>query len=167
VSDIEIKVDGLEDVKRNLYRFGTKFGDKIVYKSLRLGARVIVDDIKRRVPVRTGVLRKGIIIKRSKIHSKRRGTKRGLYITIRRGPKAGERDAYYGRFQNDGWNVRGKLRPFGRKGKERKTLPGKRDILPKSFMQKGFSSSRTYAIRVTIKAARSAANILAKKSGFR
>ena len=176
--EFSIEIKGLKEVNAALYAYSQQLGDRVVLASLMQGARVVQRAAKAAAPVRTGRLRRGIVVKKSKIHDgKRSDATIGVYLTLRKGKgKADPRDAFYGRWQELGWNVRGKRREggtsrsaivnrFGRRS-GRKTLPGKRDIPGKFFLNNAFAAQKANAVQMTIAAANAGAELLAKKVGF-
>lgn len=143
--DEVIKVHGLQEVQRALYDYSQQLGDRVVYGALRQGAAVLRKAVQDRVPVRTGNLKRGFVVRRSKIHRGQLSTDLlGVYVTLRKGKGA----PFYGRFQNDGWQA----------GKTR--VPGKH------FVQDAFEASKNNAVEVIIASAESAAELLARKVGL-
>lgn len=141
-----IEITGLREVQKKLYAYSQKLGDRVVYGALRAGAAVMRKSIMANVPVKTGKLRKGFKIARSKIHRGRLSTDMiGIYLALRKGKDA----PYYGRFQNDGFKSRGG-----------KAIPGK------FFIQKSFESSKNDSLRVIVSNASAAADLLARKVGI-
>src|SRR5574340_25205 len=123
-----IKITGLREVQKKLYEYSQRLGDRVVLGALRAGANLMKRTIIAEVPVRTGKLKKGFKISKSKIHRGKMSTDMiGVYLTLRTGKNA----PFYGRFINDGWNTHGKrtgdhapIRArFGQRT-GRKTLPG-------------------------------------------
>jgi HK97 gp10 family phage protein len=185
---IYFEVEGLQEINRALYRYSQALGDKVVLQSLREGAKVIQKQARANAPKRTGKLRRNIVIRNSKIYSIRRfDNKLGVYITISQKKKADNPlNAFYGRFIEDGWNVRGacqagtvdwgsgkSCKGTGRRGRhktrqaKRTTLKGIRDIDGKKFMDKAYRSRRNNAVNVAIRAAQIGSDIVARKTGLR
>lgn len=177
MSDFEIKVSGLREVQRTLYQYSRQLGDRVVIQALLEGARFMQKRARSNAPRLTGRLRRGIIVRKSKINNGKRKDLLGVYLTLRKGKgKADPKDAFYGRFQEDGWNVRGKSRTKGQR-KEivarfgsrtgRKSLPGSRDIPGIKFMLKTFNSTKEQSARLIVAAAERGANILKNKLGLK
>lgn len=140
-----ITVEGLEDVQRRIYAFGNKLGDKVVRSALRKGANLIKRAVQQQVPVRTGKLRRGFTVARSKIHRGRRpGDAIGVYLALRKGKNA----AFYGRFLNDGWQH------------------GKTKVPGRHFIQKAFDANKEKAVRMIVDSAEAGATLLAKQEGL-
>lgn len=155
---ITIKVEGLKELNNILEQVPTRFRKRAVINSLKAGARLVQKDARRRAPRgRTGNLRRAIIVRNSKINNGRRGRGLlGIYLGLRNFSrvKAGtNRNAYYARFVNDGYNVKGKSRGNQRGVRGRKTLPGRRNIPGKRFIGKAFRSRRQSAIKLIFNSA--------------
>ncbi len=142
MSEETITITGLQEVQKALYSYSQQLGDRVVYGALRQGAMIIRKAIQQQVPVRTGKLQRGFVIRRSKIHRGRSSTDMiGIYLTLRK-------EAYYGRFINDGWQH------------------GKTKIPGKHFMQNAFEANKETALRVIISDAQAGAELLARKVGL-
>ena len=136
---IEIKVEGIKEVNKALYSYSQQLGDRVVLKALREGAKLVQKDARKRVPRRTGTLRRGITIKNSKIHSKRRSNgKLGVYLTLKS-------SAFYGRFLEDGTKY----------------------IQARRFIKGAFDSKKHAAVSLTVKSAERGAEIIKRKVGLR
>lgn len=138
-SEFEIKVSGLPELKKSLFAYSNKLGQKVVVDSLKQGARLVQRGAKTRAPRgATGNLRRSITIKKSKLYSVRRGRgKIGVYLTIK--PKG-----YYGGFIEH----------------------GTKNIVPRRFISRAFNSHAVQAIRLIIASAERGASIVAKRMGF-
>ena len=168
--DDVIKVNGVSELNKALYSFSQQLGDKVALAALREGANLVRKTLKDIVPVRTGKLRKGFIVARSKIHSGRQsGDMIGVYLTLRKGTKAraakGGRAAreanpspFYSRFLNDGWKPGKRGKKSGFDGRQK--VPGLR------FVQSAFEGQKHAAVRVIIQSAEAGAAVLAKKTGL-
>jgi HK97 gp10 family phage protein len=178
VADFEIKVTGLKEVQKSLYQYSQQLGDKVVMDALRLGARFMQARAKSNAPKLTGRLRRGIVVKKSKIYNGKRNETLGVFLTLRKGRgRADTKDAFYGRFIEDGWNVRGKSRTakgqraeivsrFGsRTG--RKTLPGNRDIPGIKFMDRAYKTTREQSATIIVQAVERGSEILKSKIGLK
>ncbi len=60
MSDVEIRIDGLADLQRQLDELPARLERNVLRGALRAGARVIQDEAKRHVPVKSGALRDSI-----------------------------------------------------------------------------------------------------------
>jgi len=141
-----IEITGLREVQKKLYSYSQQLGDRVVLNALRSGAGVIRKAIQNQVPIKTGKLKRGFLIARSKIHRGRTSTEMiGVYLSLRKGKNA----AFYGRFQNDGYTSRGG-----------KYIPGKQ------FVQNSFSANKESAVRVIISNANAGAEVLSRRVGL-
>jgi HK97 gp10 family phage protein len=146
-----ITVTGLREAQKALYSYSQQLGDRVVRGSLRQGANVVKRAAQENLTSQikgpsTGRLRRGIVVRTSRIHRGKLSTDMiGVYLTVASKKKT---DPYYGRFQEDGW----------RAGKT--LVPGKK------FIDKAFNDKKEAAVTVIVKAATSAAELLAKKFGL-
>jgi hypothetical protein len=172
-----IKVSGLRDVQKSLYSYSQQLGDAVVYKSLRAGANIVLREARANAPEgKTGKLKKGIVIMKSRINNGKQSPLLGVSITIRK--RKG--DPFYGRFQEDGWLVKGKYNEFRRNAKVKRTVlftqrsignsrvtqPGRQFVLGKKFIERAFIDKREEAVNMIVTTARVAADILARKTGL-
>jgi HK97 gp10 family phage protein len=177
-NDFTIKISGLQEVQKSLYSYSQQLGDAVIYKSLRAGAAIVQRQAKANAPVKTGALKRGIVIRKSKIHNgKKSDGLLGVYITVRSKNKG---DPYYGRFQEDGWLVKGKSNELRRNAKVKRTVlftyrsigssrvtqPGRQFVLGKKFIERAFIDKREEAVNMIVTTARVAADILARKTGL-
>jgi HK97 gp10 family phage protein len=140
-----ITVTGLREVQRQLYSYSQQLGDRVVLGALRQGANVVKKAAQDNAPIKTGKLKRGIRVTRSKIHrGKSSKDMIGVYLSIRKG-KGGP---FYGRFQEDGWKA------------------GKRIVPGKKFVDRAFNTKKEEAVSVIVRAATSAAEVLARKAGL-
>lgn len=188
MADEFIKVSGLSEIKKALYSYSQQLGDKVILSALRQGANHVRKAVRQAAPKKTRTLEKGIIVSASKKYKPRPGASViGVYLTIRKGKRgSAKKDPFYGRFQEDGWNVRGKTNKVGkldRRGKfkfsravqtahfgkstGRKSLPGKRDIPGKKFIKNTFTQRQHEAAKIIVQAAERGAEIVKSKLGLK
>jgi HK97 gp10 family phage protein len=178
-ADFTIKTSGLEEAQKAIYSYGQQFGDFVVYKSLRAGANVVLREARANAPIKTGKLKKGIVIMKSRINNGKKSPLLGMTITIRK--RKG--DPFYGRFQEDGWNTRGRaseglggkfgklvdrhfiVKRFG-SNSGRKTQPGKTDVPGKKFIENAFTSKQGESVNMIVTTATAAADLLARRQGL-
>lgn len=167
-----IEVKGLREVQKALYLYSQQLGDRVILAALRQGANLIKKAAVANAPRgSTGALKKSLSVKRSKIYNGKRSTGIiGLYLTIRKGRgRKDPKDAFYGRWIEDGWKARGKGR--GKKeiavSRGRKSATGSRDIPGQKFIKRAFIANRENAARLIIQAAQRGAEIVARKTGLR
>lgn len=111
--DVKVKMNA-EEIVMNLEKLEKKIQKKFVRKAMREGAKVLLNEARARVPVRTENLKKSLGINTR--------TKKGnieMYVSPRKG---GKYDGYYGLFVELGtkkMSARPFLRPaFEAKGEE-------------------------------------------------
>lgn len=172
---ISIEVKGLKEAQRALYSYSQKLGDFVVYKALREGANVMRRDIAILAPAKTGTLRKGFKVARSKIHNGRRSSALiGVYVTLKKGKgRKDPKDPFYGRWQELGWNTAGQRSGTrqsitsafgGRSG--RKTLRGKTNVPGKFFVQKAFDRSKEKSANLIVQLSLQGAEALSRREGL-
>lgn len=169
-----IEVKGLREVQKALYTYSQAIGDRVILAALRQGANLVKKSIVANAPFKTGALKKSFSVKRSKIHrGKFSGDMIGVYLTIRKGKgRKDPKDAFYGRWVESGWNIRGKSRnkggaPRSALSRGRKSSPGMRDVQGQKFIERAFLSSRESAARLIVLAAERGAEIVAYKTGLK
>lgn len=167
-----IEVKGLKEVQKALYSYSQQLGDRVVLAALRQGANLVRKAAAANAPRgKTGALKKSLSVKRSKIHrGKLSGDLIGVYLTIRKGRgRKDPKDAFYGRWIESGWNVRGKSRSGGRSSlnRGRASSQGVRDIAGQKFIERAFSANRESALRLIIQSAERGAEIIASKTGLK
>lgn len=176
MAETAIKITGLNEVQKSLYSYSQQLGDRVVIGSLRQGANLVKKAAQGKAPYKSGLLkRRGIVVRKSKIHrGKSSKDMIGVYLTIASKKKG---DPYYGKFQEAGWNTRGKLnaeryskyiRNFTRRsiGSSRVTQPGKTDVPGKHFIDRAFMEKREQAAELIRQSAIAASEILARKVGL-
>lgn len=96
---VESKLTG--DVTKALNRLLNEDAEALLRAAGFAGAKIIKDEAVRRVPVKSGTIRKNIIVKR--MEEKSDGGKKQTYkVTVRTGKHGNEGDAYYWRWVEEG-----------------------------------------------------------------
>lgn len=145
--DVTVSLTGLKEAQRALYAYSRQLGDRVVLASLRQGANLVLRQARANAPVRTGLMKRALVVKRSKIYNGRRMENiLGLYLSLRKGP------AYYGKFQESGWRAG---------SKNTRQIPGKR------FVQRAFQSQQDAAARLISQSALRGAEIVARRTGLK
>ncbi|SCX94262.1 phage protein, HK97 gp10 family [Nitrosospira sp. Nl5] len=140
-----IRVTGLRETQRALYSYSQQLGDRVVLGALRQGANLVRKQAQINAPVKTGKLRRGIRVSRSKIHRGRASQDLiGVYISVRKGKNG----AFYAPFQEDGWRA------------------GKRLVPGKKFIDRAFVQKRSAAVDLIVRTATASADLLARKLGL-
>ncbi len=75
---VESQVLGLQEISRKLREVPLKLERKVLQQALRAGATVIRKEAQRLVPVRTGNIKRNIVVRRS------RNTRNSVYVGVRR-----------------------------------------------------------------------------------
>ena len=173
-----IEVKGLREVQKALYSYSQQLGDRVIMAALRQGANLVKKAVVAAAPDKTGALKKSFRVSRSKIHrGKLSGDMIGVYLTIRKGRgRKDPKDAFYGRWIESGWNVRGKKMSKGfvkrifsslYKNSGRKSESGIRDVAGQRFIERAFLANRESAARLIVQAAERGAEIIAYKTGLK
>ena len=153
----EAKIKGIAEVKRALYSYNAKLGERVTRVALRQGANVMLKQIRAAAPVKTGRLKKAIKLKNSKINRINKNGKVGLFITVspgknRRDPKG----AYYAKWVETGYNK-------GSKRTGKKNRSGGVRIEGKHFVLDTFNATKNAALETILQASELAANRIAKE----
>jgi HK97 gp10 family phage protein len=99
---VTIEIHGLREIQEKIKRLPAAVGRRVVYAALRKGAAVVRKEAQKNVPVKTGALRKGFKVSRSKIHKS--ATEYGVYLTLKKGRgRHDPADPFYGRFIEGGF----------------------------------------------------------------
>jgi HK97 gp10 family phage protein len=99
---VTIEIHGLREIQDKIRQLPANIGRRVVYGALRKGAAVVRKEARKNVPVRTGALRKGFKVSRSKIH--RSASEFGVYLTLKKGRgRHDPADPFYGRWVEAGW----------------------------------------------------------------
>ena len=147
MAETTITVTGLRETQAKLYSYSQQLGDRVVLGALRQGANLVKKAAQDKAPIKTGKLRRGIRVARSKIHrGKSSSDMIGVYLSVRKG-KSGP---FYGKFQEDGWKA----------GKAKRQVQGKK------FIDRAFEEKKQAAADLIIKAATASADLLARKIGL-
>jgi len=98
--NISISLDGTKELRKALDNLDRTTRSKFVRSGLRVGARLIVDEARARVPVRSGALKKAIKVQSAK--SRKKGT---LSIRVASGSVNFKGQTYYGGFIEYGYHA--------------------------------------------------------------
>lgn len=111
--DLQYRVSGLRDLDEALKQFPAKLQRKYLARALRAGAKIIQQQAQANAPVKTGALRRNIVVR----SAPRNGAAGRVAVGIRAAKKIGSRttstgkvrsvfdkrgDAFYGRFVEGG-----------------------------------------------------------------
>lgn len=165
---IEIKITGIRELNKSLYRYSQQLGDRVMISSLREGAKLVQKAARGRAPKKTGLVRRSIVVRKSKIYTPRKKPGfLGVYLTISK--KKGK--GFYGRFLNDGWNTHGKrgsrrqIRSISIGGPSgRTTLPGKTNVRGLDFIGKAWRSTKGSAVKLIIRSMQRGEAIVRRKT---
>lgn len=126
--DVKVKMN-VSEIVMELEKLEKKIQKKLVRKAMREGAKVLLEEARARVPVRTGNLKKSLGINTR--------TKKGnviMYVSPRRG-KGVKYDGFYGQYVELGHVLK-------RKGKVIGHVP------PHPFLRPAFEAKGEEAVRV-------------------
>lgn len=107
-----IRIKGIPEVNRALYKFNNELAARVTRTALRNGANHMKNQIKVATPIKTGLAKRTIKIYNSKIHSLRKdgmvgvwvGWSRGTGRRILKGEKTPKKTAYYIGWVEYGYN---------------------------------------------------------------
>lgn len=110
-----IDIRGIAETQRAIYRFSERLGDRVTLLALRAGANYMLKKVREATPVKTGRLKRAVVVKNSRINQRRRNGKVGVYLTVRKGKRRDDtKGAYYGKFVEAGFK-KGPVQIAGRK----------------------------------------------------
>jgi len=176
VSDFSIRVTGLKEAQKALYSYSQQMGDHVVIASLKEGAKVMQKQARANAPKITGRLRRGIVVKKSKMFTGRKTPGLlGVFLCLRlAGGRKDPKDAFYGRFVEYGYNSRGPGGGFRRTITSRfgtrtgrKSQPGKTDVPGREFMGRAYNSTREMAAQAVVRSAIAGSEVVARRTGLK
>lgn len=195
MNSFEAKVTGIAELKKALYAYNAKLGQRVTQMALRQGANYMTKKIRAAAPVKTGRLKRAIKVKNSRINRINKNGKVGLFVTIYPGKnRKDERGAWYGQFVEKGYNTGkrmngdqaiesghiNKLRLYKDLGKQynktgkvksarqmRYTKRGGVSIPGKRFLLNTFEANKQQAAELVVQASEIAASRIAKELGFK
>jgi HK97 gp10 family phage protein len=132
----EVKIEGMEEMKKKLETIEPAVRKKLVRKALRAGAKVITKQCKADAPARSGLLRSKIRVRAGK-------RKRNLIrMNVSIGKKDFQGDTFYAGFVDRG-------RKSGKRGsRNRRPIAGSR------FLEKAFDKARPAAAKAILETLR-------------
>jgi HK97 gp10 family phage protein len=169
-NSVTIEIHGLREIQDKLRRLPAQIGRKVVYGALRKGAAVVRKAAQQNAPVRSGTLRKGFRVSRSRIH--RGPEKFGVYLTLKKGKgRSDKNDPFYGRWVESGYRVgkktvKVKVARSDRPGRTRTVRRGEREIPGKYFVRRAFESQSQAAIDAIVAEASAKAQQLISEMGL-
>jgi hypothetical protein len=102
-NSISFEISGLREVQEKIKSLPDQLGKKVIYQALRKGGAVLRKEAQANLAghVKTGTLRKGFKIARSRIHES--ATEFGVYLTLKKGGgRSDSKDPFYGRWVEHG-----------------------------------------------------------------
>ena len=170
--EVSLSVTGVKETAKVLYAYSQQLGDRVIRSSLTQGANYVKRGISDAAPVRTGKLRKGFRVARSRIHNGKRSTDLiGVFIKLSKADDG----PFYGRFINDGWvHAQGEKALKGKGGTRRRNAlraervgRGNKKIPGRFFVQKAFEQRKAAAVQLIFRSAEIGADIVKRKLGMR
>jgi HK97 gp10 family phage protein len=167
---VTIEIRGLREIQDKLRQLPGAISRKVAYGALRKGAAVVRKAAQQNAPVRTGTLRKGFKVSRSRIH--RGPEKIGVYLTLKKGKgRSDKNDPFYGRWVESGYRVgkktvKVKVARSDRPGRTRTVRRGEREIPGKYFVRRAFESQSQAAIDAIVAEASAKAQQLISEMGL-
>ena len=154
--EIIIDVKGLKEVERKLGQYSVRLRNVVVQRAMREGAKVILKQARKNAPKGTrrdrwnfpGRLRRGLIIRNSKLYAPRKNRgKVGVYIDARKnkGGRESPKDAFYANFVEHGTQF----------------------MTARRFMKRAFETKRREAASVAVRASEIGADIVARRTGIK
>lgn len=193
MSDVQIKVEGLREVKAALSQLAPQLAERITRIALRQGANHMLKQIRAAAPAKTGRLRKAIKVKNSRINTLKKNGIVGVYITISKGKNRKDtRGAWYGKFVEGGYNIGSKAidirraikdgmitiddvkarnmliranRKSGKKTSRLRYKTGGKHVEGKFFVKNTFEATKDQSARIIVQASEEAAKNIIKRLG--
>jgi HK97 gp10 family phage protein len=132
----EMKVEGMEEMKKKLATLEPAVRKKLVRKALRAGAKVVATQCKVDAPIRSGLLRSKIKVRAGK---RKRNV---IRMNVSIGKKDFQGDTFYAGFVDRG-------RKSGKRGsRNRRPIAGSR------FLEKAFDKARPAAAKAIVETLR-------------
>ncbi|MDY6844230.1 MAG: HK97-gp10 family putative phage morphogenesis protein [Thermodesulfobacteriota bacterium] len=138
---IDVKLEGFKEINRALRKMPIDIEKKYLQKSVRKSAKVVQKDAMKRVPVKTGFLKKNILLRKKRI--------KGYFgeVVYQVGIS---KDAFYGFFIEKGWiptgpkgEGAGTFKQFRAKAKSRGN-----HVPAKPFLRPSFDKNKNNIISV-------------------
>jgi len=106
MDDFSIRIEGISKIQRALFQFNARLAERVTRLAMRKGANYMLKEVRAAAPVKTGRLKKAIVVKNSKINTIRKNGSVGVYLTLKSGKSRKDlKGAWYGRFVENGRNV--------------------------------------------------------------
>lgn len=153
-ADVSIELHGLREIQAKLQQLPARIARKAVYSALRKGAAVVRKEIAKTAPVRTGTLRKGFRVGRSRFF--RGPEKFGVFLTLKKGKGRNDpSDPFYGRWVESGYRagkktVTVRVARADRPGRTRNVRRGEHEIPGQFFVQRAFDASASAAVAAIV-----------------
>lgn len=155
--DFEVKIRGIAEVKRAIYAYNAKLGERVTRIALRQGANHMLKSIRNAAPVKSGRLKKAVKLKNSRINRLNKNGKVGLYITISPGKnRKDQKGAYYAKWVEVGYNK-------GSKRVGKRARQGGVRVDGRHFVRDTFDATKEQSARIIVEASELAANRIAKE----
>lgn len=182
----EAKVKGIAELKRGLYAYNAKLGERVTKMGLRQGANYMAKSIRSAAPKRTGRLRRAIKVKNSNLNRFRKNGVVGVFITISKGKSRKDQSgAYYGKWVENGYTASGRTKArevtMGattkaerqdykqRTGKRMRVYmhkKGARKVPGQRFILNTFNATKGQAAEIVVQSSEIAVKRLAQEIGF-
>lgn len=104
-----IKIKGIPELQRALFKFNSKLGTRITQFALKKGAAYVQGKIKAAAPVKTGRIKRSVRVRVSKIKKVSTTGSVGVYIIVGGGKRDSKRGAFYAKFVEYGYKHRSQL----------------------------------------------------------
>lgn len=149
MDDFSIRIEGISKIQRALFQFNARLAERVTRLAMRKGANYMLKQIRAAAPVKTGRLKKAIVVKNSKINTIRKNGNVGVYITLRSGKRANLKSALYGKYVENGYKREGTV------------VPGQK------FIINTFNATAPTALAIMVEASEVAARHLAQELNLR
>jgi hypothetical protein len=182
----DVKIKGIADLKRGLYAYSAKLGERVTKMGLRQGANYMAKSIRAAAPKKTGRLRRAIKVKNSNLNRIKKNGVVGVYITISKGKSRKDpKGAYYGKWVENGYAASGRTKArevtmgattkaerqdykqhTGKRLRVYMHKKGARKVPGQRFILNTFNATKEQAATIVVQSSEMAAKRLAQEIGF-
>lgn len=147
MAEINIVVRGAGETIKELFKFSDKLGDRVTKLALRNAANFMKKRMKLAAPKITGRLRRAIVVRASKLNTRRKRGVIGVYITVKAGKTRRDNNgAYYAGFVEHGHKA------------------GSGKVAGSNFVRNTFNKTKRTAVRLMVENIESSGKQLANKA---
>lgn len=154
---ISINVKNIIETQRAIRKFSTRLSDKVTRLALRAGANFMLKQVRNDTPVKSGRLKRAIIVTNNRDHRPNKDGKLGVKLVIKPGKtRADKKGAYYGQWIEHGFRP-GRPKK-GRTQGTRRGDPGPTLVRGKKMIEKNYHRNKRKSAQLIVEAMERAGN---------